>query len=103
MTQPPKDDLRELVGADSRTTLMILILAALLFGGLRTSLMFTVHTQEAIIVERFGKFRRVAHAGLGLTVRTQAFAGSSRSSRRRILPTLVLGSSSRNSMIFGRL
>lgn len=31
MTQPPKDDLRELVGADSRTTLMILILAALLF------------------------------------------------------------------------
>ena len=43
---------------------VLAILAALLFGGLRTSLMFTVHTQEAIIVERFGKFRRVAHAGL---------------------------------------
>ena len=43
---------------------VLALLAALLFGGLRTSLMFTVHTQEAIIVERFGKFRRVAHAGL---------------------------------------
>ena len=43
---------------------VLAILAALLFGGLRTSLMFTVHTQEAIIVERFGKFRRVAQAGL---------------------------------------
>ena len=40
------------------------ILAALLFGGLRTSLMFTVHTQENVIVERFGKFRRVARPGL---------------------------------------
>ncbi|MFC7375695.1 SPFH domain-containing protein [Brachybacterium sp. GCM10030267] len=40
------------------------IIAALLFGGLRTSLMFTVHSREAVIVERFGKFRRVAHAGL---------------------------------------
>lgn len=40
------------------------IVAALLFGGLRTSMMFTVHTQEAVIVERFGKFKRVAHAGL---------------------------------------
>ncbi|MDN5600874.1 MAG: SPFH domain-containing protein [Brachybacterium sp.] len=40
------------------------IVAALLFGGLRTSLMFTVHTQEAVIVERFGKFKRVAQAGL---------------------------------------
>ena len=43
---------------------VLAILAALLFGGLRTSLMFTVHTQEAIIVERFGKFKRVAQAGL---------------------------------------
>lgn len=42
----------------------LLILAALLFGGLRTSLMFTVHTQENVIVERFGKFRRVAPPGL---------------------------------------
>ena len=43
---------------------VLAIVAALLFGGLRTSLMFTVHTQEAIIVERFGKFKRVAQAGL---------------------------------------
>ena len=42
----------------------VVILAALLFGGLRTSLMFTVHTQENVIVERFGKFRRVAQPGL---------------------------------------
>ena len=42
----------------------LLIIAALLFGGLRTSLMFTVHTQENVIVERFGKFRRVAQPGL---------------------------------------
>ena len=44
--------------------IFLVIVAALLFGGLRTSLMFTVHTQEAVIVERFGKFKRVAHAGL---------------------------------------
>lgn len=44
--------------------IVLAIVAALLFGGLRTSLMFTVHTQEAVIVERFGKFRRVATAGL---------------------------------------
>ncbi|WP_114854488.1 SPFH domain-containing protein [Brachybacterium sp. YJGR34] len=43
---------------------VVAIIAALLFGGLRTSLMFTVHSREAVIVERFGKFRRVAHAGL---------------------------------------
>ncbi|MGO1228368.1 MAG: SPFH domain-containing protein, partial [Brachybacterium sp.] len=44
--------------------IFLVIVGALLFGGLRTSLMFTVHTQEAVIVERFGKFKRVAHAGL---------------------------------------
>lgn len=44
--------------------IFLVIVAALLFGGLRTSLMFTVHTQEAVIVERFGKFKHVAHAGL---------------------------------------
>ena len=44
--------------------IFLVIVAALLFGGLRTSLMFTVHTQEAVIVERFGKFKRVAQAGL---------------------------------------
>ncbi|AXK44239.1 SPFH domain-containing protein [Brachybacterium saurashtrense] len=43
---------------------VLAIVGALLFGGLRTSLMFTVHTQEAVIVERFGRFKRVAHAGL---------------------------------------
>lgn len=43
---------------------VLIILAALLFGGLRTSIMFTVHSREAVIVERFGKFKRVAHAGL---------------------------------------
>jgi len=43
---------------------VLVVLAALLFGGLRTSIMFTVHSQESMIVERFGKFRRVATAGL---------------------------------------
>ena len=43
---------------------VLAILAALLFGGLRTPIMFTVHTQENVIVERFGKFRRVARPGL---------------------------------------
>ena len=43
---------------------VLAILGALLFGGLRTSIMFTVHTQENVIVERFGKFRRVARPGL---------------------------------------
>src|SRR5699024_10661476 len=42
----------------------LIILAALLFGGLRPSLMFTVHSREAVVVERFGKFRRVAQVGL---------------------------------------
>src|SRR5690606_18303443 len=45
---------------------VLAIVAALLFGGLRTSVMFTVHTQEAVIVERFGKFKRVAQAGLNM-------------------------------------
>jgi regulator of protease activity HflC (stomatin/prohibitin superfamily) len=45
---------------------VLAILAALLFGGLRTSIMFTVHTQENVIVERFGKFKRVATPGLNI-------------------------------------
>jgi regulator of protease activity HflC (stomatin/prohibitin superfamily) len=45
---------------------VLAILAALLFGGLRTSIMFTVHTQENVIVERFGKFKRVATPGLNV-------------------------------------
>ena len=43
---------------------VLVVIALLLFGGLRTSIMFTVHTQENVIVERFGKFRRVARPGL---------------------------------------
>lgn len=42
----------------------IAVIAGLLFGGLRSSILFTVHTQENIIVERFGKFLRVAGPGL---------------------------------------
>ncbi|WP_349828316.1 SPFH domain-containing protein [Brevibacterium litoralis] len=40
------------------------ILLALLFGGLRTSIFFTVKTQENVIVEHFGKFKKVATPGL---------------------------------------
>lgn len=42
----------------------LIIVAALLFGGLRSSIFFTVHTQENVIVERFGKFKKVAKPGL---------------------------------------
>ncbi|GAA4506562.1 SPFH domain-containing protein [Brevibacterium yomogidense] len=42
----------------------LIIVAALLFGGLRTSIFFTVRTQENVIVERFGKFKKVARPGL---------------------------------------
>ncbi|UYG17804.1 SPFH domain-containing protein [Brachybacterium huguangmaarense] len=47
---------------------VIAIIAGLLFGGLRSSIMFTVHTQENVIVERFGKFARVARPGLNMKV-----------------------------------
>ena len=43
---------------------IIIAIAVLLFGGLRTSVFFTVKTQENVIVERFGKFQRVAKPGL---------------------------------------
>ena len=43
---------------------VLIVLAILLFSGLRTSVLFTVRTQENIIVERFGKFRKVARPGL---------------------------------------
>lgn len=46
------------------TIIFLIILAVLLLGGLRTSVLFTVKTQENVIVERFGKFRRVATPGL---------------------------------------
>ncbi|MCI2266037.1 SPFH domain-containing protein [Sediminivirga luteola] len=42
----------------------VFLLGVLLFGGLRTSIFFTVHTQENVIVQRFGKFQRVASPGL---------------------------------------
>lgn len=43
---------------------IVAVILVLLFGGLRTSIFFTVKTQENVIVERFGKFRRVAKPGL---------------------------------------
>ncbi|MDO5644592.1 MAG: SPFH domain-containing protein [Dermabacter sp.] len=42
----------------------VIVIGAMLFGGLRTSIFFTVKTQENVIVERFGKFQRVAKPGL---------------------------------------
>lgn len=44
--------------------IFIIVIAVLLFGGLRTSIFFTVRTQEAVIVERFGRFKKVCNAGL---------------------------------------
>ena len=44
--------------------IVILVIAILLFGKLRTSLFFTVKTQENVIIERFGKFKKVAKPGL---------------------------------------
>ena len=46
------------------TIIIIVFLLFLLFGGLRTSIFFQVHTQENVIVERFSKFLRVAGPGL---------------------------------------
>ena len=46
------------------TIIVIVFLLFLLFGGLRTSMFFQVHTQENVIVERFSKFLRVAGPGL---------------------------------------
>ncbi|WEV78032.1 SPFH domain-containing protein [Janibacter cremeus] len=40
--------------------------ATLVFGGLRTSIFFTVKTQENVIVERFGKYKKVAKPGLNV-------------------------------------
>ncbi|MEA5155354.1 SPFH domain-containing protein [Raineyella sp.] len=48
--------------------IVILVVAGLLFGGLRTSIFFTVHTQENVLVERFGKFQKVAGPGLNTKV-----------------------------------
>lgn len=48
------------------TIVIIVLLLFLLFGGLRTSIFFQVHTQENVIVERFSKFLRVAGPGLNI-------------------------------------
>jgi regulator of protease activity HflC (stomatin/prohibitin superfamily) len=48
--------------------IVILVIAVLLFGKLRTSMFFTVKTQENVIVERFGKFKKVARPGLNTKV-----------------------------------
>ncbi|WOQ17795.1 SPFH domain-containing protein [Raineyella sp. W15-4] len=48
--------------------IVVLVVAGLLFGGLRTSIFFTVHTQENVLVERFGKFQKVAGAGLNMKI-----------------------------------
>ncbi len=47
---------------------IVIVLLALLFGGLRSSILFTVKTQENVIVERFGKFLRVAKPGLNTKI-----------------------------------
>ncbi len=39
-----------------------------LFGGLRSSIFFTVRTQENVIVESFGRFSRVAKPGLNMKI-----------------------------------
>lgn len=44
--------------------ILVLIAALFIVPGLRSSMAFTVHTQENKIVERFGKFLRVAKPGL---------------------------------------
>ncbi|WP_338750609.1 SPFH domain-containing protein [Janibacter alittae] len=46
--------------------LILVVLGTLVFGGLRTSIFFTVKTQENVIVERFGKFKKVATPGLNI-------------------------------------
>ena len=46
--------------------IIIVVLLFLLFGGLRTSIFFTVKTQERVIVERFGKYRKVCEPGLNM-------------------------------------
>lgn len=53
-----------LTGSVIVIVVIVLILAVLLFGKLRTSMFFTVKTQENVVVERFGKFKKVAQPGL---------------------------------------
>lgn len=48
--------------------IIVVVIGVLLFGGLRTSIFFTVKTQEAVIVERFGRFKKVCEAGLNTKV-----------------------------------
>ncbi|MDN5724268.1 MAG: SPFH domain-containing protein [Corynebacterium sp.] len=46
--------------------IVVVAVVTLVFGGLRTSIFFTVKTQENVIVERFGKFKKVAKPGLNI-------------------------------------
>lgn len=45
--------------------IVVIIIALVVLAALATSF-FTVHTQTAVPIERFGKFNRIAHAGLHL-------------------------------------
>lgn len=53
-----------LTGGVIAVVVIVVILGVLLFGKLRTSMFFTVKTQDNVIVERFGKFKKVAKPGL---------------------------------------
>lgn len=44
--------------------LILLLFAAIIFGGL----FFIVHTQEAVVIERLGKFKRIANAGFNVKI-----------------------------------
>ncbi len=56
----------ELLVSFAVLALIVVGVASLVFGGLRTSIFFTVRTQENVIVERFGKFKKVAKPGLNI-------------------------------------
>ena len=56
------------LGAIFVPIIILLILLFMLFGGLRSSIIFTVHTQTNVIVERFGKFHKLAKPGLNFKV-----------------------------------
>lgn len=53
-----------IVAAILCAVLLFLALLRLVFGRIRSSIFFIVHTQEMVIVERFGEFLRVAGPGL---------------------------------------
>lgn len=59
-------DIAMLTAASIVPVALIIVVALLLVPGLRSSMAFTVRTQENVIVERFGRFRRVAQPGLNM-------------------------------------